>query len=357
MSLFNRSIPADHYSLPGRKERMVSSSGEFNAGSKKELLNTLIAAMQEGSNGSFTDPEGATSGFNVAHARAEAKAKVIAAANDPVKQQELGLEIAEAIKQADDRQGFMTQLMMQLPVENGVLPFIPFDKKVVTIGVAAAPSNFFPQVVRGTYHVPQEVELKANVKIEKKEIQLRGDYAVEKAYEQGMEQVSVGKDRLMLGAMKAVVGITHPQYNLVGRMTPTVIGEIKTLMEDFNVPGTTLILANNFWADVADWQQGEQINPFSSYEIFKTGRVAEIYGLNLITDGFRVPTQRVLDSGEFYLITEPEFFGMYTERGDIEVKSTDHAGAGSSDIGWFMSQFVSSTVVNSASVIRGFRSK
>ena len=357
MSFASRTIsnPASEHKLSGRNEPMLDSNREFNAGSKAELMRTLVHAMDEMSRGSFHDDFQKPTASQIRTAKEEARARVNAALNDPVEMQNLGVELAEMVKEADDRTGFMTQLMKFMPVENGVIPFIPFDRKVVTIGFAASPTHFYPQVMRGTFHMPQEVELKANVKVEMKQVHLRGEEVIQTAYDQSMEQISVGKDRLMKGSMDVLTGATHPLYSLSGRMTPDTIGEIKAYMEDFLVPATTMLVANSFWADIANWQSNNQINPFSSFEIFKTGRIANLYGLNFITDGYRRETLRVLDSNEFYLITDPDFFGCYTERGDIEVRATDGAAQGSSDKGWFMSTHVSATVVNSAGVIRGRR--
>ena len=76
-------------------------------------------------------------------------------------------------------------------------------------------------------------------------------------------------------------------------------------------------------------------------------------GISLVTDAYRVPQQRVLNLGDMYLLTSPEFLGAYTDRGPVvanEVNASS-AGHGVPARGWHLFETMSMTVPNSRGLV------
>ena len=72
-----------------------------------------------------------------------------------------------------------------------------------------------------------------------------------------------------------------------------------------------------------------------------------------MTDAYRVPQQKVLNAGDIYLLTSPEFLGAYTDRGPVvanEVNASS-SGHGVPARGWHLFETMSMTVANSRGIV------
>lgn len=117
-----------------------------------------------------------------------------------------------------------------------------------------------------------------------------------------------------------------------------------------------MLLATDFWTDIAtnsNWQN--VFDPVTQAEILLTGRVGSLYGLNIRTDGFRPPEQKVLARGELYVVASPEFHGAITTRGGVKPTSLEGAMHGRTTRGWFMEELISFLITNARSVAKGAR--
>jgi hypothetical protein len=85
------------------------------------------------------------------------------------------------------------------------------------------------------------------------------------------------------------------------------------------------------------------------------GYLGTLIGLSLVTDAFRAPNQKVLERGEIYVITSPEYTGAYSDRGGVRSTPTSGADSGNSTRGWFMSEIISMMITNVRSISKGKR--
>ena len=77
--------------------------------------------------------------------------------------------------------------------------------------------------------------------------------------------------------------------------------------------------------------------------------------MNIVTDGYRIPTLRVLPKGSVYMFGSPETLGVIGQWGDMSVKSVDKCNDGQDVVGWFMSSVEAMVIGNSRAVVRGSR--
>jgi hypothetical protein len=98
---------------------------------------------------------------------------------------------------------------------------------------------------------------------------------------------------------------------------------------------------------------GSFYDPVSQYEVVQTGYIGRILGISMITDAFRVPQQKVLNQGDIYLLTSPEFLGAYTDRGPVVANEVNasQSGHGVPARGWHLYELMSMTVANSRGVV------
>lgn len=96
-------------------------------------------------------------------------------------------------------------------------------------------------------------------------------------------------------------------------------------------------------------------DPVSKYQLLQTGNVGSVLGTSIITDGFREPNLRVLEDGELFFTSSPDFTGVYTDRGPIQSVPVDSYPDGSPSRGWSMAEFISAALANAKSVAIGMR--
>jgi hypothetical protein len=116
-------------------------------------------------------------------------------------------------------------------------------------------------------------------------------------------------------------------------------------------------MASDSWEDVvSNTAFGAWFDPVSQYEIVTTGYLGTLLGLRLTTDAYREPQLRVLNQGDLYIISTPEFHGAYTDRGPVQSKETDGTDDGVVSRGWLFWEIMSMTVHNGKSIVKGVRS-
>jgi hypothetical protein len=97
------------------------------------------------------------------------------------------------------------------------------------------------------------------------------------------------------------------------------------------------------------------LDPVTKYDLVMNGNLGTLVGLELMTDGFRQPNQKVLNRGEIYVVSTPEHHACYSDRGGVRSEPTTGADTGSTSRGWLMSELLSFTMANPRSVSKGRR--
>lgn len=339
---------------------LSSSTGEFNAHSTQELLLQISQLMQAVASGQVVPADKSAISTSAEYAReVQERREVLAAAyNDTTgeKWQALGASLAMQLQEQRNREGFMRRICVGQTLKQGEIARIAMTAWDSVAVIATSAVNIGFQVIRNKVFQPDEFEVNANLRVEQLMIeQVSGDI-LEDVYTQGLDAVMVQEDRLWKKSADLTVGIVNPLQYISGSLTPGMLARIRTGVTNWNLPTTTAILSNDFWSDIignADF--GQFLDPVNKYDLVLNGYLGTLAGLNLITDAFRQPNQKVLNPGELYVIATPENHAGYTDRGGIRATPTSGADQGNTTRGWLLSEMLSFALVNPRSVSKGQR--
>ncbi len=333
-----------------------SKTGEFNAHNQQELVQQIGQLMTAFASGQIVE---AADDSAAAVSQADARRELVASAlNDQSGEAwaALGSGLARQINEQADREGFLRRICSGSTLRQGEVARVPMPShdSMAVVATSAAETGF--QIIRQRVFTPDEFEIQANVRVENLDIeQVNGDL-LEHAYNDGLQAVMVQEDKLWKQAADQTVGIVNPLELIAGELTTKSLGALRQGVAKWNLPATTAIISNDYWADIIGSSDfATMLDPITKYDLAMNGQLGTLVGMNLITDAFRAPNQKVLNAGEIYVIASPENHAAYTTRGGIRSTPTSGANSGNSTRGWFMTQPFSFVLANSRSVAKGKR--
>ena len=163
----------------------------------------------------------------------------------------------------------------------------------------------------------------------------------------------VQEDRNWKRLVDATIGIANENQILSGGLDPDNLGILRDQVSRWNIPVQTILFASDILSDITGTTYGSWFDPVSQYEIVLTGRIGTLLGIDLITDAYREPILKVLDQGDLYLISSPEYHGTFTERGPVNSQAVNSYESGEPSRGWSMHELISMVAHNPRSVVRG----
>lgn len=335
---------------------MSTSTGELNAHDNKDLLNQIGHLMQQVANGNVVIGNQMSAVASDEQNIAEVQQLISEAAVDPAKWAALGSRLSQQVAQYQERAGFMRSLLMHHTLNQGDTPRIPVKTLDATAVIANGMDNLgFQRITQKILNVP-EFEIKTNVRVNRLDVEQVNADLLDSAYKQSLEGIVVTEDRLWKDAADKGVGRDNRICYLGSKLTPDSVARLQERVTRWNLPAAKALIANDFWVDIqggSDWHTA--LDPVSKYDLLLTGKLATVHGMELLTDAFRDPNQKVLEAGEIYVLSEPEYHGVYTNRGGIISTPTDGANQGNTDKGWLLSEFLSLTIANTRSYAKGIR--
>ena len=345
--------PLTELRFSGSRERALSSStGEFNANDKKELIRSITNMFDSMSSGEIRNK---TSEEKMADANMRREV-VVAAYADSQKWAALGADLAVQVQEQRNREGFLRRIMVGQDLKQGQLPRVTTPMWDAMAVVATGPANVQYQLVRNKQFFPSEFEVVANLRCDRLEMEQVGGDILDNLYNQGLDAIMVKEDLLWKKAADLTVGVVNPLNYIGGQLTPQILATIRQGVTDWNLPANTALISNDFWSDIignADFSQ--MLDPVTKYDLVMNGELGTLVGLTLLTDGFRQPNQKVLNRGEIYVLSTPEHHGCFSDRGGVRSEPTTGADSGNTSRGWLMSEILSLTLANPRSVSKGRR--
>lgn len=337
----------------GSNEFIVGANNEINAGSKQELAARLVELAAQIANGNVAPLT------NEEVASASERRQVFTEAfydRSTSAWAELGASISGEITTRVEREGFMRTILERYDLQQGNLPRIrirePNVKAVMCRGVAQT----FAQYVRDKYITADEFHISANPHVDTIELNQGSGDILEDKYFEGLESILVQEDRTVKALMDTTVGIYNDITYFASGLTPAVLGATKTSLEQWRLPASNFLFAIDLLNDISFGTNfSTYFDPVSKYEIVMTGRLGRLFGMNLITDGYREPTLQVLGVGEYYITTEASLLGGYTDRGPVVSTPSDQAGQGIQARGWFMNEIMSAALGNAKGIVKAKR--
>lgn len=330
----------------GSQERLGDTrTGEINASSKRDLAKKILAAMNVVN--ASKSPESLE----------EIHQEVVAAYNDKTSNKfaALGAALAGELYEVANRQGFARRLLKKVETQQGadIRIDVTFPNSVAVTAVSS--SQVQAVFLRDKHFYPVSVDIAQRVYIHKQEIdRTSGDILNEKLQE-SQEAIQVAEDRLWKTSADAIAGAINPLYTLVGGLTPDTLAIMRNDILANNLPAATIVGASDMMNDLLGTNFSTWFDPVSQYEIVNTGNLGSLLGMGIITDAFRAPTLKVLDQGDIYVVSAPEYHGGFADRGPVESSELDGAYEGINARGWYLVETIAMLVNNARSIVKGKR--
>lgn len=339
---------------------LSSSTGEFNAYDTKELINAISNLMTAVASGQVTERKNSSFSTSEEYSKQQrARRELVAEAYQDQtgeKWAALGASIALQLQEQTTREGFLRRVSIGQTLKQGEIARVAMTAWDAVAIVATSSTNVGYQVVRHKVFYPSEFEITANLRAEQIEIeQVSGDI-LDDLYTQGLDATMVKEDRLFKQAADLAVGVVNPLQYISGQLTPGMLAALRNAVTDWNLPAKMAIISNDYWTDITGNSDfGTFLDPVNKYDLVLNGYLGQLSGLDLLTDGFRQPNQKVLNRGEIYVLGSPENLSAYTDRGGIRATPTSGADQGNTSKGFLLSEIFSFILANPRAVSVGKR--
>ena len=346
-------VAASQFKLPGETSAMVGANGELNASSKADLFARQAKFMAAAASGMVADD----ASVHQIEAARKANADLLAAAfNDEKAHRILGERMADELYTTANRAGFMRKFLAKITVAQGSIPRFPMRMKNVTAVYSTSPTKIESQITRDPWFTPPEFQIVARPFVPQNEInQSAGDVLQEKFVE-ATEALMVAEDRAWYNQAVALNGIDNNLTVVAGQLTPLVVAEVRNNVTRWGNKAAYLLIASDIMNDViGNTEFQAAIDPVARHELLMTGTIGTMYGMSVVTDAYRFPEHKVLNQGEFFVVSDPITHGAYSDRDGIQSQPTDISVEKIPGRGWVMYQSMAMCIANSRSVAMGVR--
>jgi hypothetical protein len=176
---------------------------------------------------------------------------------------------------------------------------------------------------------------------------------LEDKFFEGLEAILVKEDAVLKSMLDTSVGSYNEPVYFAGQFTPAVLSALKSSIERWRLPVSTMLFDVGLLNDLlVGTDFSTYFDPITKYELVMTGRIGRLFGMDMITDGYREPSLQVLDRGEVYLTSTPEMLGGYTDRGPVNSRPVDMGDIIIPARGWAMNEIISLIVANGRAVAK-----
>lgn len=346
-------VAASEFRFKGSNERAIGAGGELNASSKKELLNRQLAFVTAASNGEVVTNEVFASSEEGAKVSREL---VKAAFNDKEAHRVLGERMADSLYQTCNRQGFARKYLTKITVEQGSIPRFPVRLKNVVAAYSTSPTQIQSQITLDKWLTPPELQLVARPFIPLNDLnQSAGDVLQEK-YVEATEAIMVSEDRLWMNLINGMVGVDNPLSIISGQLTPYTFAQVQTNVTRWGLKAPHVLISTDIYQDIiGNSDFFTAIDPVARHELLLTGELGVMYGCTITSDAYRFPEHKVLNRGEFFIMSDALNHGAYSDRGGLQSQPTDITVEKVPGRGWVMYESLAMAVANSTSFAKGVR--
>lgn len=346
-------IVASEYRFEGSNLRAIGANGEINASDKRDLLSKQAQFLQAASSGGVVTAGEAT--------KIEAQTKINrelirAAFNDSSAHRVLGERMADSLYITANRQGFMRKYLAKIQVEQGTIPRFPLRTKNVTAVWSTSPTQIGSQITRDKWYTPPELSIVTRPFVTQNELnQSAGDVLQEK-YVEATEAIMVAEDRLWYNQINQLVGVDNNLNIVSGQLTPFTLMQVATNVTRWGLKAPHVLIASDLYQDIiGNSEFYNAIDPVARHELLLTGELAVMYGMTITSDAYRHPEHKVINQGEFFVISEALNHGAYSDRGGLTSNPTDIVNERIPGKGWVIHEEIAISVANSRSVAKGIR--
>lgn len=346
-------VHATEYKRKGSSERIVASTGEINANSKKDLWAQNIEFLQAAEQGNIlTAAQLESKEFTKRN-----RDLLLAAVNDKEAHRVLGEKIAESLYIVCNRQGFLRKFLARNTVDQGAMPRFPLRTKNVTAVYATSPTQVDSQITRDKWYYPPEFQIVARPFVPENEINQSAQDVLQEKFTEAQEAIMVGEDRLLYNACNAIVNTDNNLSIISSQLTPLTFMNVVVNVSRWGLKTPYALLATDLMRDVIGNNEFQAaIDPVARHELLLTGQIGTMYGCALVTDAYRHPEHKVLNQGEFFIYADALNTGAYSDRDGIKSQPIDISIEKVPGKGWVMWESFAMVVANSRAAAKGIRS-
>ncbi len=344
---------ASEYRFEGSNLRAIGAGGEINASSKKDLISKQMQFLAAASRGDVMTDGAATQ----REVQAKVNRELIKAAfNDAAAHRVLGERMADSLYITANRQGFMRKYLAKVQVDQGTVPRFPLRTKNVTAVWSTSPTRIESTITRDKWYTPPELSIVTRPFVTQNELnQSAGDVLQEK-YVEATEAVMVAEDRLWYNQVNNIVGIDNNLSVVSGQLTPYTLMQVAVNVTRWGLKAPHILIASDLYQDIiGNSEFYTAIDPVARHELLLTGELAVMYGMTITSDAYRHPEHKVLNQGEFFVISESLNHGAYSDRGGLLSSPTNIVNEKIPGKGWVIHEEIAISVANSRSVAKGIR--
>lgn len=338
------------------QEPLIGSNGEFNAGSRKEVMQAIATLMGAASRGEVSEVV-ASEKANL-QAKLERKQALASTmlSTDAATQTALAEVVGESVYETLGRAGFARKFLQTAPLQQGDFHRVPVITPDITTFYSTENINVPASQIRGKVVEPKPFVISNNVLIDNLELTISPVDLLDIKYNQALEQQLRGEDIYLT----KLLDLSASEYNepvYFSTLTPTVLASLRNQIDtQGGIPVGGLLLAADLWADIiSDSEFQNFYSPIEKHEIVLTGRLGTLMGMDIVTDGFRIKNLQVLKPGSSYVLGIPDLLGVVGQYGELTVTAIDRRVIGESKRGWFIENTIDMTVLNSRAVVKGQR--
>jgi len=357
MRLGKSATPVAEARIFGSDSKILDNDGNINASNNTELALAITEIAKQIRQGNFV-PDSHEETQSSLETAAERRAALKEAYYDRAGNSwaELGAAITMEINERMEREGFMRTILKDSPIEDGSVARIRVKQRNVHAIATKGLAQVYPQYVRENFIPADEFYVTAQPRVEEKDFMQSSSDLLDDKYFEGLEAIMVEEDRILVKMLRAADGVSNNLTNFSGAFTPAIFAAIKRNVEHWRIPVNAAIVAMDLLTDASTGTTfSTWWDPISKWEIIKTGRIGNVLGTTIITDGFRQPELQVLNDGEFFILGAPEYLGGYTSRYPVQSRAVDEFERFVPARGWAMHEMISMVVANARSVARGQR--
>ncbi|MFA5132626.1 MAG: HK97-fold major capsid protein [Candidatus Paceibacterota bacterium] len=330
-------------------ERLFNKDNELNASSKKDALQKIAALFEMVQDGEFevaTQPEG----FKVDAAEQDALLKQAYADPSGEGFAKLGQQMLTVVREVIDYEGVTRKLWMDRPVKAGET--IRYDKDVHVVAYVIGEDGETPQsVVGGKYFFPPEFEVSANVSIELKD-QYRSQYNIlERAQDKARQAIEYREDLAGIRLLRRASNVVNTTVAFAS-MNLGAFESLRYQIEQHRLMTAAFLIHRQEVSDIVNVLTA-QVDPVTQREIIMAGYIGHILNTAVITTAGTNNMYEILQPGEVFAVTLPEYLGGISQRSDLMSEPYTEAVNGKPRRGFYWWEMLCLALINAKGVAYG----
>jgi len=333
-------------------EHVFNGDNELNASNKVEALSKIKAILDGTQDGTF-NVRTASSDIYTDSVSPEESESILreAFASGPMSEgfHQVGQALLNPIKEVIDYEGVFRKLLAPRTVKAGEV--VRYDKDIFVTGYVIAEDGQTPQsTVGGKYIYPSEFEVSAYPSIELKDI-YRAQYDVlQRMQDKARQSIEYQEDKA--GATMMLAGGTVS--NTISYYATLNLGAFESMryqIERHRLACHAFVIHRQEISDIVN-TVSTQVDPVTRRELIMAGYIGSILNAAILTTA-GVNTYEILQPGEAFAVTSPEYLGGMPIRVELISEPTNEYYEGRPRRGWYWWELISQVLVNTDGVSIG----